>query len=84
MIEIQNADGTPHLTYFDRRRQLSFTYDGRFGWINVSSGGYGESPFAMIPFVMGRSDSIPNGMAAFKETCDSFIRTFEQYEEIPL
>lgn len=39
---MQNADGTPHMTYYDAERQLSFVWDGRSTEIEVSVGGYGE------------------------------------------
>lgn len=49
-LPIQNADGTAHITYFDKRTQASFTWDGRTERIDVAYGGYGE-PVAEQIFV---------------------------------
>jgi short-subunit dehydrogenase involved in D-alanine esterification of teichoic acids len=82
MIEEQGLDGIAHITYFDRQRQLSFTFDAKHGLVaNVASGGYGEKPFAAIPVYNINYAQIAATLALFEQECKRFIATFEQYSE---
>lgn len=82
MIEEQGLDGTAHITYFDKRRQMSFTFDAKHGlFMNVSSGGYGERPFATAPIYNINLSQISATLALFELACQTFINTFEQYNE---
>ena len=45
----QSKDGRAHMTYFDKKRTLSYVWDGRSDHIEVSHGGYGEPVFTHVP-----------------------------------
>ncbi len=38
----QDADGTPHMTYYDFDHAMSFAWDGLSNTVQVMQGGYGE------------------------------------------
>ena len=52
----QSANGKGHITYFDRRTQASFTWDGKSEQIAVGIGGYGEPVDHLISDVRLRFD----------------------------
>lgn len=45
----QIHDGNAHFTYYCPLRLLSFIWDGKAEWIEVSHGGYGEHVEWIIP-----------------------------------
>jgi hypothetical protein len=45
----QHFDGNGHFAIYDASRCLSFTWDGKAEWIEVSYGGYGEPVEWIIP-----------------------------------
>lgn len=48
-LRLQNADGYPHLAYFDKATDTSYVWDGIRPTIQVCPGGYGEPVTREIP-----------------------------------
>lgn len=75
MSEYQNADGTPHVTYYDQEHLLSFVWDGTSDHIDVSHGGYGEPVVDTIPvpYLDGAAYAAADLLRLFKNLCDEYV-----------
>lgn len=72
-----SEDGTPHFAYFDHPTQLSFVWDGKAEYIEVSRGGYGEPVIATIglrhpPAIMGKRQAL-DWLDWFQVICRSYL-----------
>jgi hypothetical protein len=73
----QNADGTPHFTFFDQPSQMSFIWDGNSSCIEVSHGGYGEPAIdhiQVVPRAGIANASAQRWMELFQLVCTNYIR----------
>ena len=76
----QGRDGMPHLTYFDKRTQASFVWDGQSDVIEVSIGGYGEPVDHTIPRTWKAYQHIFSvGVRSFGEACAAHAATLPDY-----
>jgi|WetSurMetagenome_2_1015567.scaffolds.fasta_scaffold24150_3 hypothetical protein len=82
---MQGMDGTPHLTYFDRKHCLSFVWDGgEIGWIDVAYGGYAEPVIARIPISVDAATGIAALFMDFERACNNFIECIHTIERFDI
>jgi hypothetical protein len=79
----QNEDGTPHMTYYDYRRQASFVWDGKSNEIEVSLGGYAEPVDHTLRVVdaefVAFADAI---LLRFETTCKLHLLSCERCQSV--
>lgn len=77
MTEPQNADGTPHLTYYDQEHLLSFVWDGNSDHIDVSHGGYGEPVVdtILVPTPLRSVTNIGVLLTTYEVVCQHYVHT---------
>lgn len=77
----QNADGTPHFTYYDYFTSLSFVWDGKADHIEVCHGGYGEAAIDGISITdlsVEDTDSPESWLDWFRKVCDAYVEVYIQ------
>jgi hypothetical protein len=66
----QGKDGTTHITYYDKKAQASFVWDGKQDKILVSIGGYAEPVHHTIPAPdLGGNNDFSDNLSQFTEIC---------------
>lgn len=70
-LRLQNADGYPHLAYFDKATDTSYVWDGIRPTIQVCPGGYGEPVTREIPSPYANPDR-HSWMFRFKDVLAEF------------
>lgn len=72
----QNADGKPHMTYYNREHHLSFVWDGLSRVIDVCVGGYAEPVYFEIPVTaaLGVPDFPAQTLFDFASLCELWVK----------
>lgn len=81
MIENHGADGTAHITFFDKASQLSFVWDGKHGpTVAVSHGGYAEPVIETFDLdgVPPDAREIPMNLRWFEADCQAFALNWRE------
>lgn len=71
---LQNADGTPHFTYYVSEHLLSFVWDGRSNCIEVCHGGYGEPVVEIIPIETPEPSTPAVYLTWFRMVCNRYVK----------
>lgn len=76
-VERANADGKPHLTYFDTEHNISFVWSGVYGEdIQVCPGGYGEPArwYQPTEYLHIQGIALVDRLEYFKTRCEQWFQ----------